>query len=61
MSADTIGMGMRFVRTFIGGPFAGSLMMVRDFKTVIQVMDRGDEAGRYVLSNLGWSWHEKRA
>lgn len=54
---DTIGMGWRFVRAFIGGPFEGRMFMVRQNTRAIAVVDREHTVGRYVLCNLGWTWH----
>lgn len=59
--SDTIGMGWRFVRSFIGGPFAGTVFLAREHARVITVADRDFSVGRYVLCNLGWTWHEAQS
>jgi hypothetical protein len=49
---------MIFVRNWIGGPFAGHVFMVPRHARVVLVPNGDQMVGRYVLSNLGWSWHE---
>lgn len=61
MSGDEVGMGMRFVRSWIGGPMVGALWMVPERVRTIAVSDRGSVIGRYVLCNLGWTWHGGRS
>lgn len=48
---------MIFVRNFLGGPFAGSVQMVPSGTRVIAVGLGLLPIGRYVICNLGWTWH----
>lgn len=59
MTSDTFGCGMRFIRTFCGGPLLStSSWMVHEEVTSIKVTDGDRHLGHYTLRDGAWHWQE---